>query len=86
MTRHIFGSIIIFFLILFSPYWIYVPVLFAAIIIIPFFWEGVLFTLMIETISLGKVEMFTSLFSPLTVTVLSVLIILLPIRERLRHV
>jgi hypothetical protein len=86
MTRHIFASLIIFLSILFFPYWIYIPILFVAIIIVPFFWEGVLFVLMIETISLGKVEMFTSLISPLTISALLVLIILLPIRERLRHV
>ena len=84
MTLHIFGSLIVFFSILFSPYWIYIPVLLAAIVVVPFFWEGILFALMIETISLGKVEMLTSLVSPLTVLALIVLIVLLPIREKLR--
>lgn len=84
MTRHILGSIIVFFSMLFSPYWIYIPVLFVTIIVIPFFWEGILFALMIETISAGEVEMFTSLTSPLTISAFIMLIVLLPIREKLR--
>ncbi len=84
MTSHITISIIVFLSIIFFPYWIYVPILFIAVILIPFFWEGVVFALMIETIYLGRVEIFTSLISLLSVSILLTLLIMLPVREKLR--
>ena len=84
MTRHLAASLGVLLSILFLPYWIYIPVLFIAIIFSPLFWEGILFAFMIETVYASQVGIFTSLISPLTVSVLIVLIILLPIKERLR--
>ncbi len=84
MTRHVIGSIIVLLSILLLPYWIYIPVLFVAIITVPFFWEGMLFALMIEAMYTVKISIFTPLISPLTVSTLILLIILLPIREKIR--
>jgi len=84
MIRHIIGIIVLLVSILVLPYWIYIPLLFAALIFLPFFWEGILFTFLIGTIYSGNVETLSLFFSPLALVVLLTLIILLPIKERLR--
>lgn len=84
MTRHIFGFVVILVSILVLPYWVYIPFLFIGIILLPFFWEGMLLAFLINMLYSGGVEVFSSLVSPLTLSVLIVLIAMLPIRERLR--
>ena len=76
MTKRIIGSIAILISILVLPFWVYLPVLFIAIIIFPFFWEGILFALLVDTIYGSGIE--TALYA------LILLIILIPIRENLR--
>lgn len=76
MTRRIFGSISVLVAILVLPFWIYIPILFVAILVFPFFWEGILFALLIDVIYGGGVKTALS--------ALILLIILLPIRENLR--
>lgn len=84
MTRHIIGSLVVLVSILVFPYWVYMPILFIAIVIIPFFWEGILLALLIHVIHGNGAGILLSLVSPLVLSVLIVLIILLPIRENLR--
>lgn len=84
MTRHIIGITVLLISILVLPYWIYIPLLFVALIFIPFFWEGILFAFLIDTIYSGKIETISLLFSPFALIILLTLIILLPIKERLR--
>jgi len=76
MTKRIIGSIAILISILVLPFWVYLPVLFIAIIIFPFFWEGILFALLVDTVYGSGIE--TALYA------LILLIILIPIRENLR--
>ncbi len=83
-TRRIFGSIVVLVSILVLPFWIYIPVLFIAIIVFPFFFEGILFALLIDVIYGSGIEAFPSLISPFALSALVLLIILLPIRESLR--
>jgi len=85
MTRRILWSVITLASILFLPYWIYVPVLFIGVILIPFFWEGMLLALIINVIHGSSVGFLPSLVSPLPLSVLIVLVALLPIRESLRY-
>lgn len=84
MIRHIIGAIALLVSILVLPYWIYIPLLFTSLIFLPFFWEGILFAFLIGTIYSGKIETLSLLFSPFALVVLLTLIILLPIKERLR--
>lgn len=76
MTRRIFGSIVVLISILVLPSWIYIPALFIAIIIFPFFWEGLLFALLVDVLYGGGVK--------IALSALVLLIILVPIRENLR--
>jgi hypothetical protein len=85
ITRRVFGSVLVLVSILVLPYWIYIPVLFVAVAIFPFFWEGILLALFIDIIYGGGVESLSSFISLFSFYVLIFLIILLPIRERLRY-
>ncbi len=84
MTRRAIGFVIVLVSILTLPYWIYLPVLFIAIALIPFFWEGILFAFLIDAVYGSGIQALPSFISPLTLSVFIVIIILLPIRERLR--
>lgn len=84
MTRRVLGSVVALVSILVLPYWIYIPFVFIAIILFPFFWEGILFVFLIDVIHGGGVKILPSFFSPFALSVLIVLIILLPVRENLR--
>lgn len=84
MIRRIFGSLLIFISVLFFPYWVYVPLLFIGIIFFPFFWEGIILALIIDFIHGAGLWGPSLLFTSFGFYVLISLIILLPIRERLR--
>ena len=76
MKRRTLGYIVILISILVLPYWAYLPVLFVAILLFPFFWEGLLFAFLIDTLYGTGLET--------VIVALVVLIILLPFRDRLR--
>jgi len=84
MTRRALGSAIVLVSIIVLPYWFYIPALFVAIILFPFFWEGILFVFLINVLYGNGMEILPLLVSPFAILVLVVLIILLPLRERLR--
>ena len=84
MISRTLGSIIILISILVLPYWIYIPVLFIGIIFFPFFWESILFALLIDVLYGAGVHIFPPSISLLTLSILIALIILIPLRERLR--
>lgn len=70
--------------IIFLPYWIYLPLLGAAMIFFPFFWEGIVLALLIDVLYGGGIGSFGELLSPMAFSATFLLIILLPLRERLR--
>ncbi len=84
MIYRIIGLVCILTSILVLPYWIYVPVLFIGIVLFPFFWEGIVLVFLINVIHGGSVEFPAMLTSSLVLFVLVVLIVMLPIRKRLR--
>ena len=83
-TYRIIGISIILFAILVFPYWVYVPLLFLGIFIFPFFWEAILLGFLIDILFGNGVEGITSFVSPFAFTALISLVILLPVRKRLR--
>ena len=70
--------------IIFLPYYVYVPLLVVAIIIFPFFWEGVLAGFLIDALYGPEMHYFFSVFSTLAFLSLVLAIIALPIRHRIR--
>ena len=83
MTRRLLAIIIVFLAILILPYWVYIPILGVAIILLPFFWEGLLLAFLIE-VFYGHGITSSLLISPSALIVLVLLVVLLPIRTRLR--
>lgn len=82
MSRRLLAYIILFLSILFLPFWIYLPLLFVASVIFGFFWEGIVFAFFIEVLYGGGEGII--LFSPVALSVLVLIILLIPIRKRLR--
>lgn len=76
MTRRILGCVVVLASILVLPYWIYLPALLIAIILFPFFWEGLLLAFLID--------IFYGSGIAVALYALILLIIFLPIRESLR--
>ena len=84
MTGRLTGLVIVLVSILFVPYWFYIPILLAAIIILPLFWEGIVFGFLIDVLYGGGVESVALLSFPFALAVLVILVALVPLRERLR--
>ena len=82
--NRILAIIIVFISILLLPYWLYLPILVIAIIFLPFFWEGILLALLSDILYGSGIELGRSILFSASFLVLALLIILLPIRKRLR--
>lgn len=74
-------TLVIFFSILFLPWWIYLPLLFIAVALLPMFWEGVFLGFLIDALY-GDLSL--PFVSPIALATLVALIIFLPLRSRLR--
>ena len=70
--------------VLFLPYWFYLPLILLGILIFSFFWEGILFGFLIDVLYGWGVTALPSLVAPTALSALVLIIILLPVRERLR--
>ena len=78
-------SIIILFLAtVFLPFWVYLPLIGAAMIFFPVFWEAIFFGLLIDVLYGGGIGSASELFSPMALSAALILIVLLPVRERIR--
>ncbi|MSR87578.1 MAG: hypothetical protein EXS69_00150 [Candidatus Zambryskibacteria bacterium] len=84
MRKRNLSSLALFLAIIFLPYWIYLPLLLVAVIIFPLYWEGILFGFFIDILYGRGVTAFPSLLSPIAFITVILIIVLLPLRERLR--
>lgn len=82
--RHILGSIVALISILILPYWIYLPILLVVMVYVPFFWEGILFGAMIDVMYGGGYSNLASMIFSFAFYASLTLVIIMPIRERLR--
>ena len=82
--RHLF-SILNFLALIFLPFWIYLPLLFISIALLPFYWEGIFLSLLIDTLY-GEIgfspDVMLRMFS---FWALVMLVCLLPLRRIIRH-
>ncbi|MEK7135078.1 MAG: hypothetical protein AAB780_00025 [Patescibacteria group bacterium] len=79
------GAVLVLLLaIIFLPYWLYLPLLGAAMIAFPFFWEAILLALLVDVLYGGGVGGVAQLLSPMAFVATLLLIVLLPLRERIR--
>lgn len=84
MRKRDLSSLILLITIIFLPYWIYLPLLLIATLLLPLYWEGILLGFLIDILHGRGITAFPSLLSPIAISVVILLIILLPLRERLR--
>lgn len=81
MKRHTF-TIIILLSIIFLPYWVYLPLLLLAIVMLPMFWEGILLGLLTDMLY-GSM---TAVSYPVVGIIVTALVIIsIPLRARLRN-
>ena len=76
-NKRLYAEVVILIAIILLPYWIYLPLLALAILAIPFYWEAVLFVILIEV--LYGVGSFHLVF--VTIALIAVMI---PVHERVR--
>ena len=84
MNRRITLTLIILALLVFAPYWVYLPALIIAILITPLYWEAIPLSHLITVLygpHEGVLNIATSLYPAL---ILVVLVVSIPIRERVR--
>jgi hypothetical protein len=84
MRERILYNILLFFLILYAPYWIYLAVIFLGIIIFPLFWESVLFSIFIDFFYGPGTHSGTMFGFPFGIASALLVIALLPFKERFR--
>ena len=75
--RHLTSAAILI-AVVFLPYWAYVPLIFAAALLLPFDWEAILFGFLIDTLY-GTRGLF-----PAALSAAAAVAIFIPLRERLR--
>lgn len=84
MTYRLMGLLVVLVAILVLPYWLYIPILFLVVILVPFFWEGILLAFLIAVLYGGELKGELEVFPSIAAYVLLFLVVLLPVRERLR--
>ena len=77
--RRLLLDLIIFFSIIFLPYWFYIPLLVASIVVMPFFWEAVFLGFFIDM--LYGLNVFFSIYA---LSALVLVALALVFKERLR--
>ncbi len=82
MSRRLSAYIILSLAILFLPFWVYLPLLLLSSIVFRFFWEGIVFAFLIEV--LYGVGVRAVMLSPIALSILALVVVLIPLRKRLR--
>lgn len=77
-------TILILLAILFLPYWVYVPLLFAGVLVLPFFWEGIFLGLLIDTLYAESGLSASSVIYSFAFWATLILVMMIPVRKRLR--
>ncbi|OHA91966.1 MAG: hypothetical protein A3J09_00470 [Candidatus Zambryskibacteria bacterium RIFCSPLOWO2_02_FULL_51_21] len=80
----VISSIVLILSVIFLPSYIYLPALALAIIVLPFFWEGVLIAFLIDALYGPGVSSLASIFSTFGFYSAVLLAVVVPVRRRLR--
>lgn len=84
MNHRLLGTIIVFIAVVAFPYWIYIPVLIVAILMFPFYWEGIIFAFLIDVLYGSFSHTGISFAFPFAIGASILVLALLPLRERIR--
>lgn len=84
MTERVLYGVLLFFLIIYAPYWLYLPAILFGIIIFPLYGEAIVFSLLIDYYY-GPYMHLDTLFSfPFAITTALLLLALIHVKERIR--
>jgi hypothetical protein len=75
--------ILLFILVIFAPYWMYLPALALALIYFPFFWEGIVLALFVDVLFGFDTANFLKQY-PFSLSACIILIVLPYVKKRLR--
>jgi hypothetical protein len=81
MKQRLLVSVLILLAIFFLPYWLYLPLLFLGMVFIPFYWEAILLAFLIDVLYGPGTSLF---FSRTALYTAILLMVMMPVRERLR--
>jgi hypothetical protein len=81
--RHL-ATVITLFSIILMPYWVYLPLLLASMILFPLFWEGMVLAFLIDILYGRGIGGLPELISPMAFSAMLILLAVMPLRERLR--
>lgn len=84
MIYRVIAYVSIFCSIIFLPYWFYVLIMAAAIIVLPFFWEAILFGFLIDTLYGPGASISLWFLSIYALAAALALLAMLLVKERLR--
>ena len=83
MNKRILLTAGLFLCVVFLPYWVYVPAVLAALVLLPFYWEAVPLALVADVLYGGAHPAFDLGF-PFAIMALLLVLVMIPARERLR--
>ena len=84
MTRRTLVTIIICIAVAVFPYWVYIPALVLAILMFPFYWEGIIFAFLIDVLYGNLSHTGISFVFPFAIFASVLVLVLLPLREQIR--
>jgi hypothetical protein len=79
-----FVTIVLIVLILAFPYWLYLPALLLAAVLLPFYAEAIVFAFIIDVLYGTRIHSGVSFAFPFAIIAACVVLIMLPIQKRLR--
>ena len=80
----LFSVVALIFAVIFLPSYIYLPALFIAIIVLPFFWEGILIAFLVDALYGPGLASFGSIFSTFAFYSTFLVAIIVPVRKSIR--
>ena len=84
MMKRLLISLPVLLVIIFLPYWVYLPLLLAGLVLIPLYWEGLILAFLIDVLYGSAAHPGISFNFTFALVSLIIILIMIPIRKRLR--
>ena len=70
--------------IIFLPYWVYLPLLLVALVVVPLYWEGMILGFLMDVLYGSAIHPGISFNFTFALLSLMIILIMIPLRERIR--
>lgn len=84
MNKRLICTIVLVIALMAFPYWIYLPLIFVASIVFPFYWEGIILAFLVDVLYGVQTHSTISFVYPFAIIASIIILVMLPIRERIR--